>query len=89
MSEWIVAEVTKNWFGLTNVVPPSEELLCGKFEDVVNHNWGRGYVLHSFQLHQVMISPAEMVETIIAVFQRRRPAPGMPPSVPIRPPVPS
>lgn len=69
MTEFIVAEVSKNWH---RDLPPAdpETFLCNLFEEVIEENRKRGYLLHQFALTQVMIDPDAMTETIIAVFRR-------------------
>jgi hypothetical protein len=64
---FIVAEVSKNWRAGKEVSPTGT--LSSQFEEVINVNHGRGYVLHSFALHRVMAAKDEMNETIIAVFR--------------------
>jgi tmRNA-binding protein len=65
---FIVAEVSKSWiYG----VPVSDTpLLAQSFEYVIETNRQRGYRLHSFQLHRLMVSINQLNETIIAVFER-------------------
>jgi hypothetical protein len=67
--EYVVAEVNKNWPDPA----AGPQFLCRKFEEVIEHNWRRGYLLHSFQLHRLMTSRDTMSETIIAVFRRAVP----------------
>jgi hypothetical protein len=69
---FVVAEVSKNW--PDPEAQAAADLLCGKFEAVINHNRRRGYVLHSFALNRIVTGTAEMPgmnETIIAVFRHR------------------
>lgn len=66
MTEFIVAEVSKNW--LRNLDSPG--FLSERFEEVIEVNRQRGYLLYQFALNQVMVSADEMTETIIAVFRR-------------------
>lgn len=81
-TQFIVAEVSKNWFrkqGTRRKVTLSNEsdfepatngpLLAQLFELVINENWARGYTLQSFQLNRTMIDPDQLNETIIAVFR--------------------
>jgi|GEM_PF-6073079 len=68
-SEFIVAEVSKNWHRERE---PAGPLLCQHFEEVIEVNQQRGYLLYQFALNQVMVSPDEMNETIIAVFRREQ-----------------
>jgi hypothetical protein len=63
---FIVAEVSKNWIAGQS---PSALLLAQQFEHVINANLARGYLLHTFQLHRVMVDRDRMNETIIAVFR--------------------
>lgn len=65
---FIVAEVSKNWVRDNEATIPW--LLSQQFEQIVNVNYGRGYRLHSFTLHRLALSPDEMNETIIAVFEK-------------------
>ncbi len=65
---FIVAEVSKNWEDGFEVSPTG--LLAQQFEQVIMVNHQRGYRLVQFQLHRYMTGPAEMNETIIAVFER-------------------
>jgi hypothetical protein len=67
---FIVAEVSKNWRSGEETAPTGT--LSRQFEWLINHNWRRGYELHSYTLHQLLTSPESMNETIIAVFRRRR-----------------
>lgn len=67
MTEFIVAEVSKNW---RREREESADLLSERFEHVIEVNRQRGYLLHQFALNQVMVSADEMTETIIAVFRR-------------------
>ena len=76
---FIVAEISKTWINGHSL---TEGLLCQHFERVLAVNHARGYRLHSFQLHQFMASRAtdaggddQLVETIIAVFERVAPPP--------------
>jgi len=67
---FIVAEVSKNWFNGVEATPGTG-LLAEQFERVINVNAARGYQLHSFQVHRLMVRPDELNETIIAVFEDR------------------
>lgn len=66
MNKFIVAEVTKNWIEGKSSSP----LLSNQFEEVIEVNLKRGYQLHSFQIHQLLIDNKSMAETIIAVFEK-------------------
>ncbi|MBX4189799.1 hypothetical protein KW791_00655 [Candidatus Parcubacteria bacterium] len=68
MSEFIVAEVTKNWLA----GQPEYPLISDKFQQVIEVNLRRGYQLHSFQINQIILNETIMTETIIAVFQKMR-----------------
>lgn len=70
MKTRIVAEISKSWkvYRNTGEVERNELLLCQLFEQVIEVNAGRGYVLESWNISQVM-TPSELVETIIAVFK--------------------
>lgn len=73
MKEFIVAEVSKNWPDPEFVGDDPTQVLCGKFEEVIEFNWKRGYVIHSFQFSQATYTEdgkTAMVETVIAVFRR-------------------
>lgn len=65
---FIVAEISQNWQDGVAIAgtPP----ICVQFEHVIAVNLRRGYRLHSFQLHRLLIEPDGMNETIIAVFER-------------------
>lgn len=81
MTEFIVAEVSKNWWQ-ADAEPNAAaadardqtrlDLLSRKFEHVIETNRRRGYLLHSFQLHRLYVPTPEphISETIVAVFQR-------------------
>lgn len=71
--EFIVAEISKNWRRNAELPASSTQIIAGMFEDVIEHNRQRGYLLHSFQLHRLLTSLDEMNETIIAVFRRATP----------------
>jgi len=72
---FIVAEVSKNW--IDGRAGGSPLLLCELFERVIATNLARGYRLHSFQLHRVIVRAGDNLhapdlnETIIAVFERQ------------------
>jgi hypothetical protein len=66
---FIVAEISKNWIGGQERTPGSG-LLSEQFEIVIVRNHARGYRLLQFQIHRQMTGPAELNETIIAVFER-------------------
>lgn len=74
MTPFIVAEISKTWIN-GEPADPSTPLLCQSFELAIEVNRLRGYRLHSFQLHALMIDRADdnhddqLVETIIAVFE--------------------
>jgi hypothetical protein len=68
MTQFIVAEVSKNWS--LNAAGRSPEFIQQAFEKVIEVNRARGYQLHSWQLHRLMVTPEQMNETIIAVFER-------------------
>lgn len=71
MTQFIVAEVTKNWAGeWVGDPPPPEDCLCGRFEKVIEVNRRRGYRLHSFTMHRLMTGPETMNESIVAVFEK-------------------
>lgn len=67
VTQFIVAEVSKNW---DRGMSPEPAMLCEKFEEVIEFNRCRGYRLYSFQLHRLVTGPGAMNETIIAVFER-------------------
>lgn len=66
---FIVAEISKNYIGRDHMT--LSPILSQSFEHVVNSNSERGYKLHSFQLHRMMVDVDNLNETIIAVFERR------------------
>ena len=63
---FIVAEVSKTW---TDGLSPTPHVLGQLFEEVITVNWARGYRLHSWQLHRLMVRKDELRETIVAVFE--------------------
>lgn len=63
--EFIVAEITTTWAR----GGPGPVLISKKFEDVIERNMQRGYVLYSFS-HSQVLSVHEQQETIIAVFRK-------------------
>lgn len=66
--QFIVAEISKNWIdGLS--VSGDARPIGAVFEVVIGNNLANGYVLHQFQLHQMMTGPTSLMETIIAVFK--------------------
>ena len=64
MTPFIVAEVSTNW------VNGQGTPIAHRFEEVIEFNRQRGYVLHSFQFHQMTLGPDTLIETIVAVFQQ-------------------
>jgi hypothetical protein len=69
MNRFLVAEISKNWVE-GEPYTPETVLIAQQFEVVINRNVERGYKLHSFTLHRLLMSPSEMNETIIAVFEK-------------------
>lgn len=69
-SRFIVAELSKNW--VRNEPFVDTKLITQQFEQVINHNHERGYRLHSFTLHRLIIGDDEMNETIVAVFEKEK-----------------
>lgn len=67
MTEFIVAEISKNW---ERTVIDDRKLISEAFEEAIEVNLHRGYTLHQFQLHRIMTGPDSMNETIIAVFKK-------------------
>lgn len=65
---FIVAEISKNYRDGAEIRPTGP--IAKQFESMININWSRGYVLHSFQIDRRMTDD-QMNETIIAVFRRR------------------
>lgn len=63
---FIVAEVSKSWTARS----PVAELLCQKFEAVINVNHERGYALKDWKLGQVCNGDV-FTETIIAIFEKK------------------
>lgn len=64
--KFIVAEVSKNWqTGDTE----NAELLCQRFEMVINTNLSRGYKLVDWKTH-VYVHDKIVNETIIAIFEK-------------------
>jgi hypothetical protein len=68
MDRFIVAEISKTWVRgePISTVPPVAQAL----EEIINRNFERGYRLHSFTLHRLIVTKNEMNETIIAVFEK-------------------
>ena len=64
---FIVAEVSKNWIEGRSL---TRGTVSQQFERIINNNLERGYQLHSFTLHRLMVGDNEMNETIIAVFEK-------------------
>jgi len=63
--EFIVAEMSTTWMH----GGPAVTLISRKFEDVIERNLQRGYLLHSFS-HSQVIGRGEQQETIVAVFRK-------------------
>lgn len=66
---YIVAEISKNWH-VGQSATDAAEFLSWMFEHIINVNRDRGYRLMSWQLHRMLVTPWELNETIIAVFER-------------------
>ncbi len=64
MQQFIVAEITKNWDNET----PVNDLLCQRFEAVINVNFARGYALVDWKITSV-VHDGVLTETIIAIFE--------------------
>ena len=64
MIRYIVAEVSKTW----TKESPVENLLCQKFEMVINTNFERGYKLKEWKFSSAFKND-EFTETIIAIFE--------------------
>lgn len=64
MQRFIVAEITKNWDSET----PVSDLLCQRFEEVININSARGYNLIDWKITSAANKDV-LTETIIAIFQ--------------------
>lgn len=72
----IVAEISKNWrawnLRMDQGGPDDGKVPIGQqFEDVIDHNAERGYVLHSWRYNAASPDEENLCETIIAVFERR------------------
>lgn len=65
MSEFIVAEITKNW----KKEFPVNDLLSQQFEKVINTNLNRGYELYEWRITSIIHNEV-LTETIIAVFKK-------------------
>lgn len=62
----IVAEVSKSW-------PNEDETAISKlFEQIINFNLTRGYKLADWKYSSTGSPDAAMIETIIAVFERKQ-----------------
>jgi hypothetical protein len=66
---FIVAEVSKTWY--RGYPTTTGALLSQMFEHVINYWDRRGYRLYSFFIHRHNVTPDEMNETVVAVFERR------------------
>ena len=62
--KFIVAEVSKNW----TKDSPATDLLCQRFEMVINVNHARGYTLKDWKMLSVT-NGNDLNETIIAIFE--------------------
>jgi hypothetical protein len=71
VTQFIVAEVSKNWSDGREVVATGP--IAHLFEQVIAFNLDRGYRLYQFSLHRILTAPSELNETIIAVFERVEP----------------
>jgi len=69
MTQFIVAEVSKNWID-GGEATPGTGLLAEQFERIIELNRRRGYQLHSFQMHRMFFTPGTLNETVIAVFEK-------------------
>lgn len=69
MTEFIVAEISKNWPDPAAQTP--KDYLCGQFEEVIEANRRRGYELHSWSFNRIILPGAVLNETVVAVFRRR------------------
>lgn len=65
MDKFIVAEITKNWTDGT----PVKDLLCQRFELVININAKRGYKLIDWKFNMI-INQTTLTETIVAIFEK-------------------
>lgn len=62
--KFIVAEVSKSWTRET----PCTDILCQRFEKVINVNYDRGYQLKEWKI--VSTANVDIItETIIAIFE--------------------
>ncbi len=65
VKKYIVAEVTKNWTSKSN----DSNIISQKFEEVIQVNLERGYVLQDWKFTTVVFPQTQAItETIIAVF---------------------
>lgn len=70
--EFIVGEVSSNWQAGRMIGQPVRKM----FEDMLEGNLRRGYLLHSFQVSRIWLQhgpasePPVLNETIFAVFRR-------------------
>lgn len=71
MEKFIVAEINKSWEGNFDENTPLSELICQRFETVINTNNKRGYKLSDWRFTS-LINNGLLNETIIAVFVRER-----------------
>jgi hypothetical protein len=65
-TEYIVAEITKNWSDGQPVTPGT---VSQEFERIIELNRRRGYTLYKFSLAVTPLRGGMLTETIIAVFR--------------------
>lgn len=66
LGKFIVAEVSKTWTNET----PGDNLLANKFEQVINVNHDRGYILKDWKAFS-SFNDTQLTETIIAIFEKQ------------------
>lgn len=71
MERYIVGEVSVNWKDGQLAPGSSGRLISQQFEEMVNFNDGRGYFLKHWKLSQIVMPENVMLETVVAVFEKR------------------
>lgn len=68
----IIAEVSQNWIdGVAQPLDGVPVFISQRFEHVIAVNAKRGYCLADWHLSRLVVSPNQINETIVAVFERR------------------
>lgn len=64
--QFIVAEISKTWTTET----PVNDIIASKFEQVINFNYNRGYMLKDWKAFS-SFNHNQLTETIIAIFEKK------------------